>query len=96
MKNKGGEFTNFINAKMYEGRKFVVDNYQGREAESIYLVDAGSCVDPELGFTTYEVVPFPEYTGTKTITVIDDNTHPNGTGFLQIGTRIASAIQYIR
>ena len=85
------------NASMWNARKLIIDNFDNRDSEKIYIVDAGSAVDPVFGFlfNTAEK-PFSDYSGTETIKLQNNNPHPSTEGYYQLGVRLAAFIQSIR
>ena len=86
-----------MNAAMFLARKLMITNFDAREAESIYLVDVGSSLNPEYGISfTTEEKPFEDYAGTETIKLQTNNPHPSTQGYYEMGVRLAGFIQAIR
>jgi hypothetical protein len=71
------------NACMWQERKTIIDTYDNREVEKIYVIDNGTAVDPITNFGTLGVN-------------IADSTHPNSSGFTNMGKRIGAWIQVNR
>ena len=91
------EFNARYNAAMWRARKLMIDNFDAREAESIYLVDTGSSLDPVYGFGVGSAEkPFSDYGGTETIKVQGNLPHPSTQGYYQMGIRLAGFIQATR
>jgi hypothetical protein len=96
MNNQGGNFVAMQNACLWEQRRLIIENYDNREGEGIYIVDTGSSTDPVYGFDLVAESPFAEYTGVKTIDKTYNQPHPNKDGYNQMGTRLAAFIQALR
>ena len=78
---------------MWNARKNMISDYDGRESEAIYLVDTGVVLDPDYGFVMQEQKPFTFYEGDERILFATNGVHPSGAGYKQIGTSIAGFIQ---
>jgi len=84
-------------AAMWNARKLMIDNFDNREAEKIYLVDTGSAIDPVYGmFLGASEKPFSDFAGTETVKLQGNNPHPSTEGYFQIGVRLAGFIQAVR
>lgn len=106
--NTEGAFNSKLNRMMWESRKLIIAEYDQRDAESIYLVDTGSVIDPDFGFYTNmdtefnatwvedTRVPFIGYTDTKKRELDYNTPHPSPDGYTQIGIKVAGFIQKIR
>ena len=98
MEDAGGtKFTRMQDAALWEARNLMINTYDNRTGEGIYIIDAGSALDPEYGFAfgTAEK-PFAEYSGTETIKPGFNLPHPSPDGYGQIGIRVAAWIQSVR
>jgi lysophospholipase L1-like esterase len=93
----GTQFTRMKDAAMWEARNLMITNYDNRTGEGIYLIDAGSAVDPDWGlnFAAAEK-PFSDYAGVETVLPTTNAPHPSVAGYNQIGTRVAAWIQAVR
>jgi hypothetical protein len=99
----GARFTRRMDATLWEVRSLIIQNYDNRTGEGIYLVDAGSSVDPDYGFTVITPdwpgdaeKPFAEYTGSAVILTHNNDPHPNAEGYYQLAARVAGWIQSVR
>ena len=82
------------NAAMWNARKLLIDYFDNRTDEYIYVVDTGSAIDPVYGFTLAAgEKPFAEYAGSETIKMQGNNPHPSTEGYYQMGVRLAGFIQ---
>lgn len=97
--NEAGDFTTKQNACMWELRRNIIENFDKREAEKIYVVDAGIAIDNENGynFSTDSVYtkPYSEYPGEKSICVQKGNPHPY-INYPTMGVSLAAFIQKYR
>lgn len=97
--NEAGDFTTRQNACMWEHRRNIIQNFDQREAENIYVVDAGIAIDNLNGsnFTADTVFtkPYSEYHGTENIQVQKGNPHPYP-NYPNMGVSLASFIQKYR
>lgn len=82
MNNKSGVFTARQNAIMWEVRKNIIDNFQGKESNGIFVVDASATIDNENGYNNENGIQ----TG---------NPHPYP-DYPQIGMSVAAFVQYYR
>jgi len=89
-------FAKYQNHVMWIARKFIIDNYDQREVEQIYVVDFGSGIDPLHGYDVATELPFSDYTGSAVSTYGTDVLHPSIDGYNQLGVRLAGFIQAIR
>ena len=79
---------------MWNARKLLIDYFDNRTDEYIYVVDTGSAIDPVYGFTLAAgEKPFAEYAGSETIKMQGNNPHPSTEGYYQMGVRLAGFIQ---
>lgn len=97
--NTAGDFTTKQNACMWELRKNIIENFDKKESENIYIVDAGASIDDLNGynFTTNAVYtkPYSEYNGTENIAVQTGNPHPYP-NYPNMGISLAAFIQKYR
>ena len=94
--NTMDNFTHFCNAKMWEARRLMIEEYDNRDAESIYLVDVGIMIDEDFGYSTTTEIPFSEYEGTETIKVQGLQTPHPSPSYPNAGMPLAAFIQYFR
>jgi len=97
--NTAGDFTTKHHACMWELRKNIIENFDGRETENIYIVDAGISIDNLNGFrfttdTSY-TKPYSEYIGEEKIAVQSGNPHPY-LNYPNMGISLAAFIQKYR
>ena len=97
--NQAGDFTLKQNACMWELRKNIIQNFDKREKENIYIVDAGIAID---GLNGYDLStdstftkPFASYLGSDSITVQVKNPHPYA-NYSTMGISLAAFIQRFR
>jgi len=97
--NASGDFTTRQNACMWEHRRNIIEKFDRRESEHIYVVDAGIAIDNLNGtnFTTDSVYikPYSGYKGTETIPVQKGNPHPYP-NYPTMGISLAAFIQKYR
>jgi hypothetical protein len=89
-------FTKLKDAQMWEARKMIIDTYDNREAEAIYLLDVGLMIDKDFGYNTLTESPFSEYTGTELRIVQSSKTPHPSFSYPNAGVPLASFIQYYR
>ena len=96
LNNATGDFTTRHNATMWEHRKNIIDVFDNREAEGIYIVDASISIDNEHGYNaTNTELPYDGYLGTQRLTIQNGNPHPY-LSYPNMGISIAAFIQYYR
>jgi lysophospholipase L1-like esterase len=102
-KESGNLFVPYMNAINFVVRKRLIDEYDNREAEGIYLIDTSVAVDDDFGFREFEALPFPEYepspgfdTNGRKRWYSADSYHPSEPGYAQLGSKLAAFIQNIR
>jgi hypothetical protein len=97
--NDSGADTIKQNAAMWMLRKNIIDKYDGRDAENIYVVDIGITVDNYYGFNfsndSNQTLPYAGYTGTETIKVQTGNPFPTP-NYPTMGIPLAAFIQKFR
>jgi len=97
--NTSGNFTTKQNACMWELRRNIIENFDGRESENIYIVDTAIAIDGlnGLNFTTDTsyTKPYSEFSGTEKIAVQTGNPHPN-LNYPNMGVSLAAFIQKYR
>lgn len=97
--NVAGDFTTKQNACMWEHRRNIIEKFDGRENENIYVVDAAIAIDNMNGTnfktdSTY-TKPYSEYKGTEIIPVQTGNPHPYP-NYPNMGVSLAAFIQKYR
>jgi hypothetical protein len=97
--NVAGDFTVKQNASMWRFRKWLIDNFDNREKEGFYLLDAGVATDNENGYrflsekdSSYTT---PYFKGEGTLKVQTGNPHPYP-NYPTMGYPFAAFIQYYR
>lgn len=99
MDNTAGDFTIKQNACMWELRRNIIDNFDKKESENIYIVDAAISIDGLNGFNftadSSYVNPYSYYTGKERFTVQTGNPHPY-LNYPSMGVSLAAFIQKYR
>ena len=97
--NAPGDFTIKQNACMWETRRNIIEKFDTRESEHIYIVDAAVAIDNLDGFNFSKspaiTKPYSEYTGTRNIEVQAGNSHPYP-NYPTMGISLAAFIQAFR
>jgi hypothetical protein len=97
--NVAGDFTIRQNACMWEHRRNIIEKFDGRENENIFVIDAAIAIDNLNGsdFTTDSVYtrPYSEYRGMKKKQVQKGNPHPYP-NYPNMGISLAGFIQKYR
>ncbi|WP_236972800.1 hypothetical protein [Membranihabitans marinus] len=94
--NKAGDFTTKQNAAMWEVRRNIIENFDHRREENIFIVDAGIAIDNVdgtrfLSDSTY-TKPYASYEGEERIMVQTGNPHPYP-NYPTMGISLAAFIQ---
>ena len=96
LNNAAGDFTTRQNAAMWELRKNIIDVFDNRETEGIYIVDASISIDNEYGYNSKNTeLPYDGYSGKQKLTIQNGNPHPY-LNYPNLGISIAAFIQYYR
>ena len=99
LNNAAGDYTIKQNACMWAHRKDIIENFDGRESEGIYVVDTGIAIDNEYGYNEVisgdTIKPYAAYTGDKNIFVQTGNPHPYP-NYPTMGISFAAFIQKFR
>tara|TARA_R110002153_G_scaffold135572_1_gene285205 strand:+ start:4902 stop:8201 length:3300 start_codon:yes stop_codon:yes gene_type:complete len=88
----------FHTANVWKARNYIFETFD----TDIYLnqgldvVDTGSSLDGDFGFTMSEIKPFEDYTGTDRELYSSNTPHPSTEGYGQLGVRLAGYIQATR
>jgi hypothetical protein len=94
--NKAGDFTVRQNAAMWEARRNIIDVFDQRESEGIYVVDASITIDNENGYNEKSTeFPYEGYTGENRLKVQEGNPHPYP-NYPNLALPIAAFVQYFR
>ena len=94
--NAAGDFTTRQNAAMWEHRKNIIDVFDKREKEGIYIIDASISIDNEYGYnTTNTELPYDGYLEANNLIIQKGNPHPY-LSYPNLGISIAAFIQYHR
>ena len=99
MDNKAGDFTLLQNANMWEVRRNIIEKFDNRMDENIYIVDAGIAIDNYFGTnflndSTY-TLPYTGFEGDDRLKVQTGNPHPY-LGYPSMGVSLAAFIQKYR
>lgn len=97
--NVAGDFTTKQNACMWELRRNIIEKFDNREDENIYIVDAGIAID-NLNGTMFRAdpsytLPYSGYKGEERIAVQSGNPHPYP-NYPTMGVSLAAFIQKYR
>jgi lysophospholipase L1-like esterase len=84
---------NMFNARQRMIAAFDNDTYSNGGVD---VVDTGSALDGDYGFTISTIKPFLEYAGTETEMYSTNTPHPSNGGYSQLGVRLAAYIQTVR
>ncbi|MFT7035466.1 MAG: hypothetical protein ACJA2S_003990 [Cyclobacteriaceae bacterium] len=97
--NKAGDFTTKQNVCMWELRRNIIEIFDNRENENIYIVDSGIAIDNMNGtrFLTDSIytLTYNSYSGIDRIAVQTGNPHPY-TNYPTMGISFAAFIQKYR
>jgi hypothetical protein len=97
--NASSDFTIKQNACMWEVRRNIIENFDGRESEHIYIVDAAIAIDNLYGFGFMKesafTKPYAGYSGVGNITIQTGNGHPYP-NYPTMGVSLAAFIQKYR
>lgn len=97
--NQSGRFTTKEHACMWELRKNIIETFDNKESEKIFLVDAAIAIDNYFGFNFTEdsayTKPFAAYEGKERIAVQAGNPHPYP-NYPTMGYSLAAFIQKYR
>ncbi|MGI6134984.1 MAG: hypothetical protein ACOYD8_04855 [Petrimonas mucosa] len=97
--NVAGDFTIRQNACMWELRKNIIEKFDNREKENIFVIDAAITIDNlnGLDFTTDPIytTPYHGYQGTERVKVQKGNPHPY-LNYPNMGIPLAAFIQRYR
>lgn len=97
--NRHGAFTTLQNANMWEVRRNIIEHFDNRTDENIYIVDAAISIDNVDGtlFLTDSTftLPYAEYEGDARISVQEGNPHPYP-NYPTMGISLAAFIQRFR
>ena len=88
--------TERVKRAMWLLAKHLVADFDGREAEGIYLLDYHSIVHRVYGFDSVPEKPGADYGGADTYKYTTDITHCSQFGFDQMGNAYYGLVQYLR
>ena len=98
--NTGAEFNKRNAYRMWQCRSNIINNFDNREGEGLYIVDNGIGFDEDFGYNlttdTDYTIPNNLYTGTERLRIQTANPHPNQEGYNLIGNTFIGLIQYLR
>ena len=96
LNNIKGDFTVRQNAAIWNLRKNIIDVFDKRESEGIYVVDASITIDNENGYMESNTeLPYQGYQGENRLKIQKGNPHPYAC-YPNLGIPIAAFIQYYR
>ena len=97
--NTAGDFTTKQNASMWELRRNIIENFDKRESENTYIVDAAIAIDDLNGFNfttdASYTKPYSVFTDIENIAVQEGNPHPYP-NYPNMGVSLAAFIQKYR
>jgi len=97
--NAAGDFTIKQNACMWEHRKNIIERFDKRQTENIFIVDAAIAIDNQNGYRFINdsayTKPYADYQGGATIPVQNGNPHPY-LNYPGMGISLAAFIQRYR
>lgn len=97
--NSSGNFTTRDDACMWELRRNIIENFDRKDSENIYVVDTGISIDKLFGFnlSTEEkyTKPYSEYPGAESIKIQTGNGHPYP-NYPNMGVSLAAFVQKYR
>ena len=96
--NESGVFTPKLDANMWNFRQWLIENFDGKENLSIFLLDTGICIDADNGYplsSQKDIISFGKIDDPVTIEVQKGNPHPY-LSYPAIGIQLAAFIQYHR
>lgn len=89
---RGGEG----NAALWEVYKNIIEAYDNRESENIFISDTKSAVDRVYGFWGSNEKPFSAFSQTEKTWLGTNDIHCSDAGMKQIGQKLAATVQYVR
>ncbi len=94
MQVKCGNTQKNHNFAIVHGCKALIDNFDNRQKENIYLSPMLACIDMDNGFDCTYV---KDNLYSEAMTKVQSNwVHPNKNGYCQMGDAVAGVIEYIR
>jgi hypothetical protein len=103
--SKTDEFTEKNNYEMWHVRQHIIEEFDNRTAERIYVLDVAAEIDNKYGFDILGVdgyaddasftTPYSEYTGAEKLFVQSNNPHPYNS-YPNMGVPLAAFIQKYR
>jgi len=94
--NSSNFFVQKANSSLWELRNNIIEQFDKREGENIFVLDGGISIDSEFGYNIEDNVniikPFETYTGTDVLRVQEDLPHPYNS-YPELGKCLAAFIQ---
>jgi hypothetical protein len=84
------------NRAYFMHKKFILQYYDNREGENIFVNDYHSVVDRDYAFNITQIKPFEDFTGTERDEYKSDATHLSVDGYNQMGSLYYGLIQSFR
>ena len=88
-----------VHRRMWKLRSFIIENFDNRESELIYVVDTAHLIDSENSYTLEDTIPFDGYPNgygyDNKIIWSNDGQHPR-VSYTTLGYSLAGFIQYMR
>lgn len=88
----------FHTANVWKARNYIFETFDTDSYlnQGLDVVDTGSSLDGDFGFTMSEIKPFEDYAGTDRELYSSNTPHPSTEGYGQLGVRLAGYIQATR
>jgi hypothetical protein len=84
------------NAALWESYNQIINTYDNREGDNIFISDTKASADRVYGFGAVRSTPFEQYIGSETILLTSGDVHLREGGMHQLGQKLAATIQYAR
>lgn len=93
---ESNDYCGKTNAALWESYNQIINTYDERENENIFISDTKASADRVYGFGATRTVPFDQYVGSETILITSGDVHLREGGMYQLGQKLAATIQYAR
>ena len=88
-----------VHRRMWKLRKSIIENFDNKEDQNIYVVDTAQLIDSENSFTLDSIIPFDDYPNgydyDNKETYTKDGQHPR-VSYCTLGYSLAAFLQYHR
>ena len=93
---ESNDYCGKTNAALWESYNQIINTYDDRENENIFISDTKASADRVYGFGATRTVPFDQYVGSETMLITSGDVHLREGGMYQLGQKLAATIQYAR